>query len=379
MPATLLVSINSSWNFVNFRVSLIRSWIADGHRVVAAAPRDAYTGRLAKLGVEFRELPLVAQGRSPVAEAQLVASYVRLLRDVRPDVYLGFTIKPNVYGSIAARMVGAPVINNIAGLGIGFAQGALTGPIFRAMYRVALVSSSTVFFQNRDDMAQFTNGGIVKPASAVLLPGSGVDLARFAMPLPETGRSPVIFAMLSRLLRSKGVPEFVEAARRIRLDRDDARFVIAGIPDTGHADGIDAATIVGWAEGGAVDYRGSVDDVRTVLAEADCAVLPTGYPEGTPRSLLEAAAAGRALIGSDMPGVRDIVRAGVNGFMVPPRDADALERAMRAFLNLSADERTALCRNSRAIAEAEFDEARVIAAYRDAIARALSGRQPATT
>ena len=371
MTATLLVSINSSWNFVNFRSSLVRSWLEAGHRVVAAAPRDDFTADVEKMGVEFHPLPLIAQSRSPAGELRLLARYAALMRQIRPDAYLGFTIKPNVYGSIAARWAGVPTINNIAGLGIGFAERGLIGPIVRTMYRASLSASSTVFFQNRDDMAMFADAGIVARNAAMLLPGSGVDLARFAIPYPQRSDT-VTFAMLSRLLRSKGILEFVEAAAVVKAEHPLARFLIAGIPDFAHADAIDAQTVATWEAGNVVKYLGPINDVRTVLRDTDCVVLPTAYPEGTPRSLLEAAAAGRALIGSDAPGVRDAVRPGVNGFRVKARDRDSIIAAMRAFIAMSSEQRAALYQGSRNLAKTEFDEALVIDAYRAAIDRAVT-------
>lgn len=362
----LVVSINSCWNFVNFRSGLIRHLVAEGYEVVAVAPPDPHVAKLEALGCRFVPIGMDSRGISPVKDAKLLADYLRILRRERPAAYLGYTIKPNVYGSIAAHRLGIPVINNIAGLGIAFARNDWLNKVVRLLYRLALGRSNTVFFQNRDDRELFLAAGFVNPARARILPGSGVDLRRFS-PQPASPGDGLSFVLIARLLRTKGVADFVEAARLVRAQRGDARFRIAGIFDEAHRDGISRAEMDAWVGEGAVEYLGALDDVRPALAAADCVVLPTFYPEGTPRGLLEAAAMGKPIITTNVPGCRDVVEEGVNGYLCSARDPAGLAAAMIRVLDLPVEIRARMGSASRAKAVAEYDERIVIERYLEAV------------
>jgi glycosyltransferase involved in cell wall biosynthesis len=361
----IVVSVNAAWNLVNFRRSLLCGLVDAGYRVVAIAPRDGRETELAALGVDFEPIRIDGRGTSPVADARLILSYYRILRRLRPAAYLGFTIKPNVYGGIACRMLGIPRIANIAGLGTAFLRRGALNLLVRRLYATGLAGADRVFFQNREDRADFLIKGLVRPDQTALLPGSGVDLVRFTRHRREAdGRT--VFLLVTRLLRAKGVAEFVEAAARLRgRHGQDLVFRILGIRDHSPG-GIDTATLDRWQREGQVELLDAVSDVRPVLAAADCVVLPSYYPEGTPRSLLEGAAMGKAIITTDMPGCRDVVD-GTNGFLCPPRDVSALAGAMEAYWRLGPDEREAMAVASRDKAEREFDEKLVIAAYLDAL------------
>lgn len=366
---TIALSINTSWNLVNFRSNLIARLQHEGYDVVALSPDDDHRDALLALGVRHIAVPIDSSGLSPIRDLALTLRYWRVLRRLRPVAFLGWTIKPNVYGSLAAQALGIPVINNISGLGTAFITLGVLTRLVRSLYRTALARSATVFFQNRHDRDQFVAEHLVAAERTALLPGSGIDLARFApAPLPA---SPIVFLMVARLLRDKGVREFAEAARIVRAERKDAVFRLLGFLDVANRTAIDRAEVEGWQRDGVLAYLGEASDVRPHLAAASVVVLPS-YREGMPRALLEAAAMGRPLIATDVPGCTEIARAGDNALLCRVRDTGSLADAMRAMIALSPAERTAMGARSRAITEAEFDVAVVEQRYLDAIARATA-------
>lgn len=367
----LVISINSSWNFVNFRAGLIRALVDHGYEVVAVAPQDAHSHRIAELGARFVSLPIDGRGTSPRRDAALFARYLKILRDERPAAFLGYTIKPNIYGSIAAGLLGIPTINNVAGLGTAFIRRNWLNRTVRLLYKMALRRAAVIFFQNPDDRDLFVKEGLVRAGVSGLLPGSGVDTHRFSPVERVKGDSGPVFLLVARMLWAKGVAEFAEAAVAVRSRFPRARFQVLGIIDEASKGAIDRGTIERWAAEGAIEYLGSADDVRPHVAAADCVVLPTYYPEGTPRSLLEAAAMGKPLLATDVPGCRQIVEDGRNGFLVPPRDAGALADAMTRFCLLPDEAVARMGAASRERAEQEFDEQIVIDRYLAAIRRTV--------
>ena len=366
-PKKIVVSINASWNIVNFRMGLLRALLARGHEVAALAPRDAWSDRLAEAGVEYHAIEMDKKGVSPLRDAALFLAYRKALRRLRPDVFLGYTAKPNVYGSLAAQGVGARVINNVSGLGTAFIREGLLTRIVSALYRLAFRRSARVFFQNGEDLALFVERGLVAADKAGLLPGSGIDLDRFAAAPPNIrAAGEIVFLLPARLLRDKGVGEYVEAARRLRAEVPKARFQLLGFVDADNRTAISRAELDAWVEEGVVEYLGVADDVRPHIAAADCVVLPS-YREGLPRALLEGAAMARPLIASDVPGCRHVVRDGVNGLLCRVRDSDSLLAAMRRMAAGDPAQRHAWGEAGRDIVEREYDEKIVIARYVEAI------------
>lgn len=366
----ILFSVNAAWNVVNFRAGLIRALVAAGYDVTVAASSDAHAAGVEALGCSFVDLAMDAQGRSPLADLALFGRYVRLMREGRYDAFLGYTAKPNIYGSLAARLCGVSVINNIAGLGMIFNERGPTSRIIRALYRVALSRSAHVFFQNASDRKLFADEALVDPARTELLPGSGVDLDRFcpeALPslasASQQTEQRFVFLLVARLLWEKGVAELVEAGHLVRARHPGAEVRLLGFVSEGKPAFVGQQDLERWEREGGTTYLGTATDVRPYLAAADCAVLPSYYPEGTPRTLLEAAAMGRPIITCDMPGCRDVVEDGANGYLVPPRDAASLAARMIDLIELGPDRRRQMGVRSREIAETRFDEQIVIARY----------------
>lgn len=365
----MLISINTAWNIYNFRAPLVRALQGQGYRVVSAAPADAYVPRLAALVDQHIDLPMDNAGTSPWKDAMLFFRYVRVLRAVRPSVMLTYTIKPNIYGTMAAAWLGIPVINNVSGLGTAFIHRSWVTGMVQWLYRRAFRFSARVFFQNAEDRAFFIERALVHADKTALLAGSGVDLAYFdaAQEPARDSAAPPAFVLVARMLWDKGVGEFVEAARRVKAAHPQVRFRLVGPGEINNKTAIPASVIAAWVAEGVVEYWGETDAVRAVLAQHDCVVLPS-YREGLSRVLLEAAAMGKPLIASDVPGCRQVVDHGRNGLLCAASDAASLAAAMEEFLRLNHAQRAAMGAESRAKAEREFDQQRVIEAYITAMA-----------
>ncbi|WP_246093784.1 glycosyltransferase family 4 protein [Mesorhizobium norvegicum] len=366
MPAvrnTIVISINTSWNVFNFRKGLIEALRSHGHDVVIMAPRDEYSSLIAAMGCRYVELEMDNSGTSPLRDMVLLWRYWRLLRRERPLAFVGFTIKPNVFGSIAANLNGIAVINNISGLGTAFVRGGLLLRIAKALYRVALARSKMVFFQNDDDRMLFVDAHLVREEQTGLLPGSGIDLVRFAPPSETCTRSDaIVFLLVARLLWDKGVGEFIEAARLVRQGVPGVRFQLLGFLDVENRTAVSREQVEKWVGEGLVEYLGATDDVRPFLSAADCVVLPS-YREGTPRSLLEAAAMSKPLIATDVPGCREVVDHAVNGFLCKVRDPDDLASMMIEFAMMDDASRARMGAQSRNKVERQFSETIVIEKY----------------
>ena len=365
----VVIALNTAWNLVNFRAGLIRALVDHGYEVVAVAPRDDHADRLEALGARYVELPMDNGGTNPVRDLWLWWRFRQMLKAERPDVYLGYTVKPNVYGSLAAHSLRIPVVNNIAGLGAVFISQSLVTTVVRRLYRLALKRSAHVFFQNPDDHRLFIEGGMVDRSVTSLLPGSGIDLSRFS-PAPHNGREggAMCFLLIARMLWDKGVGEYVEAARQVRQTHPHIRFALLGFLDVENPAAISSGQMQTWVDEGCVEYWGSSEDVRNEIARADCVVLPS-YREGTPRTLLEAAAMGKPLVATDAVGCREVVDDGVNGYLCEVRNAESLAMAMTKLAELPQADRLRMGMASRQKVERQFDEQKVIAAYLQVLKR----------
>lgn len=370
MSVRVIIALNTSWNLLNFRSGLIRALVSYGYDVIAVAPEDEYSPRLAALGCRFVPLPMDNNGTHPGRDFMLLFRFIQLVRKERPDVFLGYTVKPNIYGSLAAHLFSVPVINNVAGLGTVFMKGGWLNLLVRVLYRVALVGSHKVFFQNEDDLQLFVTGGLVDGALVCRLPGSGIDLKKFG-PTPLPGRTKIRFLLIARMLWDKGVGEYVAAARILKSRGLSAEVCLLGFLDVQNTAAISKTQIDEWVVEGEVRYLGVSDNVREEISQADCIVLPSFYPEGTPRALLEAAAMARPIITTDSVGCRDVVDDGVNGFLCRPRDASDLADKMALMITLPYERRVAMGMRGREKVEQEFDEKIVIDKYLESIEAVL--------
>ena len=356
--ARVLVIANDSWNIQHFRAGLIRALLDHGHEVTTVSPDQ--------LGVTIDDRPLPHRtwrmsrsGTNPFREAADIGRLAAVLIGERPDLLLGFTIKPNIYACGLSRLLGIAAAPNVTGLGTAFLGGRTFRRLVVLLYRFAFARAEAVFFQNPDDKALFLRERIVRPDQSRVLPGSGIDLSQFRpTELPAEPR----FLMIARLLGDKGVREYAEAARQVQARVPDAHFALLGELDRENRTAIGKHELDRWIEDGVIDYLGAAPDVRPVIGASTALVLPS-YREGLPRTLLEGAAMARPLIGTDVPGCRALVRDGITGFLCEPRDARSLAAAMERLAGLSHELRVRMGQQARAMAEREFDEKHVLAAY----------------
>lgn len=340
MPRSVLVVGGLASSLVNFRGPLLQALRDAGHEVCAAAPALSVdrvtTARLTDAGIRCCDVALERAGLNPLGDALGLWSLVRLMRRERPHAVLCYTIKPVIWGTVAAWLSATPKrYALVTGLGYAFTDGAtlkrrLVRWVSTTLYRFALRRATKIFFQNPDDAALFRELGLAPPwVPVVIVNGSGVDVDHFApSSLPQ---GPMRFLMIARLLGDKGVREYAGAAARVMRDYPDAEFHLVGPTDT-NPDGISAEEVRAWERDGVLKWHGAADDVRPHIADCHVYVLPS-YREGTPRTVLEAMAMGRPIITSDAPGCRETVVDGDNGFLIAPREVDPLVGALRRFLD----------------------------------------------
>jgi glycosyltransferase involved in cell wall biosynthesis len=353
-----------SHSLLNFRGRLLSAMVAEGHEVVACAPdRDEQVvRRLQSMGIRFAHTPMARASSSVVNDLRTLGHYMAVILRERPSVVLAYTQKPIIFGGIAARVLGGcNFFALVSGLGYVFSPAAdhrrgLRRLVCR-LYRAALKRASAIFVFNSSDRPDMIRFGIVSPRHRVIqVPGSGVDLSYFT-PAPLPAGAPA-FLMIARLMRDKGVAEFIEAAREVRVTNPDARFMLLGRCEDENPTGIRPAELRQMLEGSCVELFDETNDVRPYLNACTTFVLPSYYREGLPRTILEAMASARAVITTDLPGCRDAISDGVNGLLVEPRDPHALARAMRKLANDPAAA-AGMGARGRAIAEQEYDVRRV--------------------
>lgn len=338
MNKNILILGSYAPSLLNFRGPLIRDMAAMGHEVSVGAPDidENLRRRLEQLGARVIETKLERNGSGVFSDLRYHQGIFALIRRLRPNLVLTYTIKPNIWGAIAAWRAGVPSYALVTGLGFAFSseeeeesiRSKSVKLISRGLYRLSAKLNRRVIFQNPDDRADFiASGGLKDESKTGLVDGSGVDLKYFGRsPLP----SQVKFLMISRLLVSKGVLEYVDAANKIRKVHPQAQFLLVGPLEQGF-DSIAPSLLNEWVKDGIVDYRGALDDIRSVMSEATVYVLPS-YREGTPRTVLEAMAMGRAIVTTDAPGCRETIRDGEEGFLIEPRNPHALAVALERFI-----------------------------------------------
>jgi glycosyltransferase involved in cell wall biosynthesis len=293
----------------------------------------------------------------------LTLELLSIYKRIQPDVIFHFTIKPNIYGTIAARLLRIPTINNVCGLGTVFLKDGLVSKIAMSLYKFAFQFPQKIFFQNYDDQDLFISRSLVHQEITQVLPGSGINIEHFTKKKAAVADDrPFTFLMISRLIYDKGVVEYIDAARILRNEGINARFQLLGAMDPEHRRGIDLDTIFEWINEEVIEYLGTSEDVRLELAQADCVVLPS-YREGTPRTLLEAASFELPLIATDVPGCRNVVKNDFNGFLCQMKNGEDLSQKMRQMYALANEKRIEFGRNSRQIIEENFDEQIVIDHY----------------
>ncbi|MEW5755888.1 MAG: glycosyltransferase family 4 protein [Pseudomonadota bacterium] len=339
--ARILVLGSLADSLVNFRGAMLEEMVSRGHEVYACAPNATLRikRKLREMGVIYRDVLIERGGTNPVRDTRTIINLFMLFRNVQPDIFIGYTIKPVIYGSLAAKLAGVPkIFSMITGLGTTFLESAdrqrIATWIAMFLYKLSLPLSRRVFFQNPDDLNTFLRKKFVKHEShTVIINGSGIDVEAFK---PADFPDQITFLLIARLLRDKGIVEYIEAAKIVKQKHPHIRFRLVGWIDSENPSSVTEQELDSWTSNGTIEYLGKLDDVRPSIAESSVYVLPS-YREGTPRSVLEAMAMGRPIITTDVPGCRETVINGQNGILVQARDSIDLASAMNYFIEHPED------------------------------------------
>jgi glycosyltransferase involved in cell wall biosynthesis len=357
----ILMFANTDWYIFNFRLAQVQALCARGDEVVLLSPDGPYGPRMQAMGFHWLPFPLVRRSLNPLSEIQTIIRLLRLYKREGPDLVHHFTVKCVLYGSLASQLLGIHcVVNSVTGLGYVFMDGGGARRWLRGLIKVCyrlLLKRTWVIFQNPDDRAIFLESRLVDPGRVALIRGSGVDIQHFS-PQPEPTGIPLV-VLPARMLWDKGVSEFVAAARILQSEGLRARFALVGDSDNENPASVPASQLQAWEKEGVIEWWGWKDDMNEVYGRASIVCLPSFYREGVPKTLIEAAACGRPIVTSDMPGCREIVRHGENGLLVPVRDAGALAKALYDLIK-SPHTRSEMGIRSRIIAEKEFSMELVI-------------------
>ena len=373
---TVLFLVNHDVVIYNFRLELVERLIVDGHEVHISSPYGERIDDLVKLGCKYHEIKIARHGVNPVADGILLFKYIRLVKKIKPNIVLGYTIKPNIYGALACRFCGLPFVANITGLGTAVENPGITQKITVALYKIAFKNVQRIFFQNTENRQFFIDRNLYIDKHA-LLPGSGVNLQRFtSLPYPSENDG-IHFVFISRIMHEKGIDQYLDAAKHFKVaeptEVSDSRhseqseescavpkvtFHVCGFCEQEYESRLEELT-----KNGTIVYHGMVRDVCEILAKTHCTIHPSFYPEGISNVLLESSACARPIITTDRSGCREVIDDGVNGFIVKQRDSADLIAKIKKFIALPHEQKMQMGLAGRAKVEKEFDRQIVVDAY----------------
>ena len=361
MTKKIAIVVNNSWYAWNMRANLGFALQKEGYEVIFICPYDKYSKNIKKYFSYF-DININAKGVNPIEDLKAIYRYYKIYKELKLDIVLQYSIKPNIYGTIAADILNIPTINNIAGLGTLFIKQNIITKIAKLLYKVSQKKATKVFFQNHDDFKMFVDERLVQKEKCDILPGSGVDITRF-MPVKKNDDGMFRFLLASRMLWAKGVQEFVDSAKIIKAKHKNIEFQLLGHFDTVSPTAISKEQMDIWVDDGCVKYLGSSDDVRVEISQADCIVLPSFYREGVPRILLESASMEKPIITTNNIGCKNVVDDGLNGYLCEVRSSQDLTDKMEMMINLDNNERKSMGKAGRIKMINEFDEKIVINKY----------------
>ncbi len=346
-------------------MNFVKKLLADGFEVHTIAPEDKFTPYLTEAGCIHHNLRMDSRGANFIKDTALIFELYSIYKRVQPDVVLHFTIKPNVYGTLAAALLKIPAINNVCGLGTVFLKKNLVSFVAKSLYRISFRYANKVFFQNEDDLNLFIDKKLVPKQNVGLVPGSGIDLSHF-VPTEFSRNKKFTFLLISRLITDKGILEYIDAVKKLKQNGLDARFQLLGALDTKHKRGIQKEKIDQWINAGTIEYLGTTKDVRDFILKADCIVLPS-YREGTPRTLLEAASCSKPIIATNVAGCNQVVTHDFNGLLCKLKDANDLAEKMTTMASFDDQKLSLFGANGRSKMEKEFGDTLVINQYLSAL------------
>ena len=355
---------NSARTMLNFRLGVMSAFVRDGYEVTMITPPDCDTDICRQRGIGFIPISVDCKGTNPITDLRLLEQLTDIYRREQFDFAFHYTIKAFIYGSMAAKRCGLKQISVVTGLGYTFIRRNWLFMLSRIMHRIALKEACQVWFLNQDDLNDFVSNRIVPLQKTHLIHGEGVDTSHFAASVLPEGRFRFLYA--GRMLFSKGVKLFVDAARELKAEYPDCEWALLGALDAQNPDAVSPETMEQWVQHGIVTYLGVTTDVRPYIQQCTCIVLPSYYREGVPRVLMEGASMARPLITTDSVGCRDVVDDGVNGLLCLPRDKDSLVTAMRKMLSMSYEELKVMGEAGCRKVSTCFDERLIINEYKQA-------------
>ncbi len=353
----LLIISNNAGGLIGFRKKLLQTLLLQGVELYVSVPRDDFSDRIKELGCHIIDTPMDRRGMNPLKDIKLLFTYVKMIKSISPDVVLTYTIKPNIYGALACRKTKTPYMVNITGLGTSIENPGMLRKLVLFLYRTALKKAECVFFQNKSNMDFMTENNI-GPAAKILLPGSGVDLAEHTYRdyPPET--APISFVAIMRIMKDKGIEEYLACAQRMKKEYPNIKFTLVGRYDEEN-----------WKERiehdvneGIIDYLGHRNDIDDILAQHHCLINPS-YHEGMSNVLLEAAACGRPVIASNVPGCQETFDEGVSGFGFEVKNSESLIHAVKKFISIPHCQKIQMGQAGRHKMEMQFDRHTVVAEY----------------
>lgn len=356
----ILFLVNHDIVIYNFRKELVERLLKDGYEIYISSPCGKRIDYLVNMGCHFREIKIDRHGVNPLKDLEIIKDYKKLIEEIQPKAILTYTIKPNIYGAIAAKKTNTPVIANITGLGSAVENGGLLQKITVLMYKYAFSKVKTVFFQNKENMQFFFDQKIAL-GKHKLLPGSGVNLQHF-YPLEYPNNQTIEFVFISRIMKEKGIDQYLTAAKYIRKKYPFTRFHICGFCEEEYED-----ILKDYQNKDIIIYHGLIEDVRDILKITHCTIHPTYYPEGMSNVLLESCACARPIITTDRSGCKEIVDDGINGYTIKQKDSRSLIEGVEKFLNLDYENKMKMGVNARIKVEREYDREIVVKKYLEEI------------
>lgn len=358
----IVLSSNTAFSLYNFRLHLMRALKEKGYEVMAISPEDGKYSEL--LGKEFSFFPVKSldrKGTNPIKDLRLFFEYFLLFRRLKPDLVINFTIKPNIYGSISAGLLGIPSISVITGLGYVFIRESWLTKLVKLLYLLAFRLNRAVVFLNSEDLNTLRN---LSKEKSFLIESEGIDIKHFDSELcEEAKKDEFTFLFVGRLLTDKGIYELIKAFERLKKENPNVKLIIVGSPDEGNPNSVSKGELEKWMKEGLIEWHGFHEDVRPFYCMADCVVLPSYYKEGIPRVLLEAMAMEKPIITTDAPGCKNVCVDGVNGFLVKPRDVESLYLAMKKAVEMEEAELRKMGKKGREIVEEKYEISKIVSEY----------------
>ncbi len=359
---SIAIIYNATHHVLLFKSELIKAIKKNGYKVVVLASKDNYTKKLLDIVDEYHEIKLDSSGINPVKDLYLIHQIYRILKKVKPATLLNFTIKPVIYGTFAAQLLGnIAVINTITGLGTAFISKGLTNKIAKFLYKFTFKYSYLVFFQNPDDKQLFKELNIISKDNTKLVSGSGVDLLKF-YPSNNKKTDKIKILFIGRIIADKGIYELIEAAEIIKKEYSNVTFILMGMLGVKNRTSISKSEVDNWVNNGVIEFIPFKEDIRSFLSDSHLVVLPS-YREGTPKTLIEAASMAKPLIATDVPGCREVVIHEVNGFLCEVKNSGSLAEAIKRFIKLDYSDKIQMGLKSRELAERKFDIKKVNNSY----------------